>query len=412
MRLVESSEAATEAERAALGEMRRQLREWERARRALRDEPEPEPEPAPAPAPTPELTYCRSDARIKVWVTGSGSLEKMPMWCPPTPPSSEGDVYCESWALPLYRRGAAAEALLPAVARRAGDMRAAREPRRARAAPRAAPAPPSLFARAGAPARARPRARPPPHRDAPQPEWAAGEDAALRRALRLQHLPPDPPAALAPNWDWAADLVNEAARCYRSPRACRDRHDALADPERERARRKHRKPAPARRRPDDEAPRPPLPRLDAMRDAAERRRTAPKRRLDDAAHRNPKHHALLADHGVDYDAPPPPMEVATRRAERIAKEKMKAGTAASAAAPQPAPATPQRIVVAAGGPAATGAVAVSAAPGTAAVKADAARRTPTAGAQLLYRQQALAARHHLKILHHAAAPHVQVTHYI
>ncbi|CAK1582408.1 unnamed protein product [Parnassius mnemosyne] len=412
MRLVESSEAATEAERAALGEMRRQLREWERARRALRDEPEPAP--APEPEPEPELTYCRSDARVKVWVNGSGAPEKMPMWCPPTPPSSEGDVYCESWARALYRRGAAAEALLPAVARRAGDARTAREPRRLRVAPRSAPAPPSLFARCGAGARARPRARPPPpHRDAPQPEWAAGEDAALRRALRLQRLPPEPPAthaahaALAPNWDWAADLVNEAARCYRSPRACRDRHDALADPERERARRKHRKPAPARRRQDDDAPRPPLPRLDAMRDAAERRRAAPKRRLDDAAHRNPKHHALLADHGVDYDAPPTPMEVATRRAERIAKEKMKAGAAASAAAPQPAPAAPQRIVVAAGGPSAAATVAVSAASGTAAAKADAARRTPTAGSQLLYRQQALAARHHLKILHHAAVPHAQ-----
>ncbi|CAH2086991.1 unnamed protein product [Euphydryas editha] len=63
MRLVETSEAATEAERAALGEMRRQLREWEQARRALRDEPaadEPEAEP------DLELTYSREDSRAKV----------------------------------------------------------------------------------------------------------------------------------------------------------------------------------------------------------------------------------------------------------------------------------------------------------------------------------------------------------
>ncbi|XP_045445858.1 helicase domino [Melitaea cinxia] len=411
MRLVENSEAATEAERAALGEMRRQLREWERARRALRDEPG-------AGEPGPELTYSREDARAEIWVCGNHPTEQMPIWCPPTPPSSDGDVYCESWARPLYRRGAAADALLPPVRWR--EARAPRSPRRARPAPRAAHAPPSLFERAGA--RPRPRARPPPtparEHVAPPPDWAPCEDAALRRALRLQRLPPEPPAAHVPNWDWLADLVNETARAYRSPRACRDRHDALADPER--ARRKHRKPPPARRRPDDEAPRPPLQRLDAMREAAERRRAAPKRRLDDAAHHNPKHAALLAEHGVDYDAPPTPMEVAVRRAERIAKEKMKAGAGvataagvsqpAATAAPAPA-AAPQRIVVAAHGAQA----ALAGAPG--AGKAEAARRARVAGeapraaappaAQLLYRQQSLATRHHLKILHHASPPHSQ-----
>lgn len=320
-------------------------------------------------------------------------------------------MYCESWARPLYRRGAAADALLPPCRWR--EARAPRSPRRARPAPRAAHAPPSLFERAGA--RPRPRARPPPaparEHAAPPPDWAPCEDAALRRALRLQRLPPEPPAAHAPNWDWLADLVNETARAYRSPRACRDRHDALADPER--ARRKHRKPPPARRRVDDDAPRPPLQRLDAMRDAAERRRAAPKRRLDDAAHHNPKHAALLAEHGVDYDAPPTPMEVAVRRAERIAKEKMKAGAgaataagasqpAATAATAAPAPAAaPQRIVVAQSGPGAAGGG-----------KAEAARRARGPGeapaAQLLYRQQSLAARHHLKILHHASPPHSQV----
>lgn len=64
MRLVESSEAATEAERAALGEMRRQLREWEEARRQLRTAP-PDP-PSPAAPAAPELTYPREDARAKV----------------------------------------------------------------------------------------------------------------------------------------------------------------------------------------------------------------------------------------------------------------------------------------------------------------------------------------------------------
>ncbi|CAH0718657.1 unnamed protein product, partial [Brenthis ino] len=296
----------------------------------------------------------------------------MPMWCPPTPPSSDGDVYCEAWARPLYRRGAAADALLPPVRWR--DARAPRSPRRARPAPRAAHAPPSLFERAGPRPRPRPRAPPPPARDppAPPPDWAPCEDAALRHALRLQRLPPEPPAAHAPNWDWLADLVNETARAYRSPRACRDRHDALADPER--------------------APTP---------------RRAPKRRLDDAAHHNPKHAALLADHGVDYDAPPTPMEVATRRAERIAKEKLKAGAGAGAgasvgagtgAAPAQAGPAPRVVVAAAAGKAE---VARRRAAG------EGARAAAPQAAQLLYRHQSLTTRHHLKILHHAPSPQPQ-----
>ncbi|KAJ8725323.1 hypothetical protein PYW08_003506 [Mythimna loreyi] len=406
MRLVESSEAATAAERAALGEMRRQLREWEEARRQLRGEDD-----VRAPSPAPSLTYSRADASAKIWVSNNaGTLERMPMWCPPTPPSGDGDVYCDTWARALYRSGAAPDALLPPVHRR--EPRA-REPRRLRAPPRPDHAPLSLFERAGPRprprARAPPAAHPPPH--AAAPDWAPCEDAALRRALRLQRLPAEPPAALQPNWEWAAELVGQMARAYRSPRACRDRHDALADPER--ARRRHRRPPAARRRLDDDAPRPPLARLDAMRDAAERRRAQPKRRHDDQPKHNPKHAALLHEHGVELDAPPSPMEVASRRAERIAKEKLKAAPGPSAPA---APAPPARIVLAA--PAGKADAARRARPvgpvGPAGPAPEGARATlaaPTAGgsqaaAQLLYRQQTFPARH-LKILHQTATTHAQ-----
>ncbi|XP_060810782.1 helicase domino [Amyelois transitella] len=401
MRVVESSEAATQAESAALGEMRRQLREWESARRQLRER-DAEPEP--------ELTYERLPAAAQVWININGGPETMPMWSPPTPPSGDGDVYCESWALALYRRGAAPDALLPPA--RARDGRAARSPRRARAAPRAPPAPPSLFERAGPRPRARPRLPAAPAAPA-APDWGACEDAALRRALRLQRLPAEPPAARAPNWDWASDAVSDVARVYRSARACRDRHDALADPER--ARRKHRRAA-ARRRADDDAARPPLARFEAMREAAERRRAAPKRRLDDPQQPNPKHAALLADHGVDYEAPPSPMEVASRRAERIAKEKLKTTPAGPSAAPPAA--QPQRIVVATHAAHASHAAAQAA-------KTEAVRRAKVAvsapaavavsvaasaaGApQLLYRQQQALAARQLKILH-AGAAHGQAT---
>ncbi|CAG9783506.1 unnamed protein product [Diatraea saccharalis] len=408
MRVVESSEAATAAERAALDHMQRQLRDWEDARRHLRDASPPAPAATPPPA-APDLTYCRDDARAQVWVSETGADERMPMWGPPTPPSGDGDVYCESWSLVLYRPGPAPDHLLPPAPRR--EPRAPRDPRRPRPAPRAPLAPPSLFERAGP--RPRPRPRPPHAPPAPPPpDWTPAEDAALRRALRLQRLPPDPPAALAPNWEWASELVHEAGRVYRAPRACRDRHEALADPER--ARRKHRRAAAAaaRRRPDHDAPRPPLARLDAMRDATERRRAAPKRRLDPPRD-NPKHAALLADHGVDIDAPPTPMEVASRRADRIAKEKMKAQPAP---APQPAAAAaaaqpPQRVVVAAAAKQDAARRPRAPAPAPEGPRAPAPSAAPAASVaptQLLYRQQTLAARHHLKILHHAASAHAQV----
>jgi E1A-binding protein p400 len=49
--------------------------------------------------------------------------------------------------------------------------------------------------------------------------------------------------------------------------------------------------------------------------------------------RNPKHAAVLADIGIIYDQPLTPIEVATRRAERIAKEKQKTAQAASVSIP-------------------------------------------------------------------------------
>lgn len=39
--------------------------------------------------------------------------------------------------------------------------------------------------------------------------------------------------------------------------------------------------------------------------------------------KNPKHAAVLSDHGINYELPLNPIEVATRRAERILQEKNK-----------------------------------------------------------------------------------------
>lgn len=118
MRLVENSEAATEAERAALGEMRRQLREWERARRALRDEPG-------AGEPGPELTYSREDARAEVRArrrrrapppAAPAPAPPPPPSPPPSPPApaapqprtrSRGTVHINLWTLDEAAEGGA-----------------------------------------------------------------------------------------------------------------------------------------------------------------------------------------------------------------------------------------------------------------------------------------------------------------
>lgn len=107
MRLVEGSEAASAAERDALGEMRRQLHEWERARADLRA---PSPPSAPASSPPPPdvaLTYSRSDARAQVRPARRRRAPPSPS--PPSPPPSpppapartrsRGTVHINLWTL-------------------------------------------------------------------------------------------------------------------------------------------------------------------------------------------------------------------------------------------------------------------------------------------------------------------------
>lgn len=55
--------------------------------------------------------------------------------------------------------------------------------------------------------------------------------------------------------------------------------------------------------------------------------------LENPMMRNPKHAAVLADIGIVYDQPLTPIEVAIRRAERIAKEKQKTAQAAAVSIP-------------------------------------------------------------------------------
>lgn len=65
-------------------------------------------------------------------------------------------------------------------------------------------------------------------------------------------------------------------------------------------------------------------RFDAIRSVSNRRAPTVKPLLVDPAMKNPKHAEVLADCSIDYDSPLTPVEVAAKRADRIAKEKQAA----------------------------------------------------------------------------------------
>lgn len=62
-------------------------------------------------------------------------------------------------------------------------------------------------------------------------------------------------------------------------------------------------------------------RFDAIRSVSNRRAPTVKPLLVDPAMKNPKHAEVLSECAIDYDKPLSPIEVASRRADRIAKEK-------------------------------------------------------------------------------------------
>lgn len=64
-------------------------------------------------------------------------------------------------------------------------------------------------------------------------------------------------------------------------------------------------------------------RFDTIKSVSNKRSPTVKPLLVNPLMKNPKHAAVLAECGIQYDEPLEPIAVATRRAERIAKEKLK-----------------------------------------------------------------------------------------
>lgn len=190
------------------------------------------------------------------------------MWCPPTPPTSDNDVYVDYSLGFLYENSPMTEAQLPPVyvkkelkrsrTETTSNERDGRRPAKIRHKDESVFAPRSLFDRpTPALLKARRDMKLHKHRGIrppititgvkptvlksiePEPmlDWLVHEDWALLQALQvyqglalnLMIISP----AHTPNWDLVADIVNNTSRIYRSPKQCRYRYESVIVPREE-----------------------------------------------------------------------------------------------------------------------------------------------------------------------------------
>ncbi|XP_039188240.1 E1A-binding protein p400 isoform X5 [Crotalus tigris] len=189
------------------------------------------------------------------------------------------------------------------------------------------------------------------------PEWLISEDWALLQAVKqLLELPLNLAIlspAHTPNWDLVSDVVNSCSRVYRSPKQCRNRYENIVIPREEgklmyEANPK-KKTKSIYKNFNELIPATPLQtknsrplrtnQLYAQDEGASHthlytnhfeimkliagKRSPPIKPLlgMNPFQKNPKHTSVLAESGINYDKPLPPIQVASLRAERIAKEK-------------------------------------------------------------------------------------------
>lgn len=187
--------------------------------------------------------------------------------------------------------------------------------------------------------------------------WTVHEDMALLNIIQnFQRLPLNLMVIMAghtPNWDFVSDFVNAVSVTYRSPKQCRNRYESVLVPREEgkqvydasMSRKKKSKSVynnkyamsgsnsnkghrPVRTSQlyaqDNNASfsQAMIQRHDALKGIAVKKAGGGnKGALSGAAHKNPKHAAVLSECGIDLEHPVLPVEVAQKRAERIAREK-------------------------------------------------------------------------------------------
>ncbi|XP_014015778.2 E1A-binding protein p400 isoform X9 [Salmo salar] len=319
------------------------------------------------------FTYTREDAYNMEYVFDGedGQTEIMPLWTPPTPPQDDNDIYIDSVICLMYDSAPMPESKLPPVYIRKEHKRLKMDPSAGRKKKKAhgetVIPPRSLFEKASMLKVRRegkdqkknfslkqqaPFAKPLPSLVKPameagqdNPEWLISEDWALLQALKqLLELPLNltiMSPAHTPNWDLVSDVVNSCSRIYRSPKQCRNRYENVIIPREEgklvyeanpkkktKSIYKSKNSRPLRTcqiyTQDDNATHIQLynSRFELMKIIASKRSPPIKPLLGmNPFQKNPKHASVLAESGIGYDKPLPPIQVASQRAERIAKEK-------------------------------------------------------------------------------------------
>ena len=210
------------------------------------------------------------------------------------------------------------------------------------------------------------------------PEWSPAEDWALHQAVTsTQELSLAAVSALGHsghtvNWDLVSDMVCSVSYCYRPAKQCRARWEASLVP-REEGRltydttpKKLKKDKKLGMKLDKKSLGPGgshsmktgalfradnnnaisstfSSRFETIKSIANKRTPTNTPLLVNPTLRNPKHAAVLAESGVDYDAPVSPVQVAASRAERIQASKARSAqlSAGAAAATPQLPTQPQ-----------------------------------------------------------------------
>ncbi|KAL1491858.1 hypothetical protein ABEB36_012391 [Hypothenemus hampei] len=385
MKFIEQTESAWSAEQLAAAErqIEEQKREWELNQMAAMREEE-ERRQRELEEENEMITYPREDAINQVWVS-ENTMEQMPMWCPPTPPQQDSDVYIDQTMSFLYDSNVMSESQLPpvyvkkdpAIKRRFETAfgldyrRPIKVPRKEEVTvPANAHAPRSIFHSATLlklrrdlklqkfRGLARPSISIPGKSLAGKSveqclfhNWTIHEDMALLKAIRaLQRLPSNlivtSPAQSA-NWDFVADYVNSVSIAYRSPKQCRQRYEGhliqreegKINPLESLARKKKKQAQMQKVQLQNKAR--PSPRtsqlyaqdnnttysqllsdrFDTIKTITNKRMSTTRTVVNNPLMNKTKSTPVLNECNIDLDHPVLPVEVAARRAERIAKEK-------------------------------------------------------------------------------------------
>ncbi|KYB25569.1 hypothetical protein TcasGA2_TC034326 [Tribolium castaneum] len=306
-------------------------------------------------------------------------MEQMPMWCPPTPPQQDTDIYIDQTMSFLYDMNIMSESQLPPIyvkkeAKRTRHEAGFVDSRRALKIPRkeeSMNAPKSLFHSATSlklkrdlklqkyrglmrntlPISGKSNVPKPAIETPLWHDWTVHEDMALLKVIQsFQGLPLNLLVASpghTPNWDFVSDYVNTVSITYRSPKQCRQRYETVLIQREEgkqvfdsSVRKKKNKSGSMQKFPFQQKSNRPMrtsqlytqdnnskfsqimmQRYDALKTISNKRAPPQRSVSNNPSLKNPKHTAMLTDCGIDLDHPVLPVEVAARRAERLAREK-------------------------------------------------------------------------------------------